>query len=216
MDILVEGTGKISIRPNNVKLSFEFNTKDNTYEETLKNGVKNTEVYIALLEKIGFDKTEIKTRAFKISENKIYNEEKKKYVADGFIYTQNAILEFDYDMAKLSEFMEITSKAVNAPSYQIYFGVKDDKKLEERLLANAYKDAEFQANAIAKACAEFKTLTCKKVSFKSFDENFISRTSFDAIEKMSYSRSISESIQNIFVPEDIQVQKTIYCIFEAN
>ncbi len=217
MDIIVQGTGEITVKPNKITLLFDFRTKDKIYKNVLKNGVENVETYLNLLIKLGFSKEQVKTRSFKVSEDRIYNEKTRKYISDGFLYTQNARLEFDYDMDKLSELMEKTSKISNPPSYKIDFSVKDDKKLEEELLANAYKEAEFQAKAIAKACGKTKTITCKKVSFEPFDEKLNSETRYEGMAKMaaSFDRSVSESVQHIFIPEDIKAKTTIYCLFEV-
>ena len=215
MEIIVKGIGEINVKPNLIKLTFNFNLKEKSYDGAIKNGIKNVESYILLLTKLGFNKEDIKTNSFRLSENKEYNEKTRTYVSNGYLYYQCVNLEFDYDMSKLSEIIDKTSKLNNGPSYTINFTIKDDKKLEEELLDDAYKNAEFQAKAIAKSCGKDKTLNCKKISFQPFDESFYSQTSFDRIKMADYGSSIGESLQNVFVPENIQVQKEIYCLFEA-
>lgn len=215
MEIIVKGIGEINVKPNLIKLTFNFNLKEKSYDGAIKNGIKNVESYILLLTKLGFNKEDIKTNSFRLSENKEYNEKTRTYVSNGYLYYQCVNLEFDYDMSKLSEIIDKTSKLNNGPSYTINFTIKDDKKLEEELLDDAYKNAEFQAKAIAKSCGKDKTLNCKKISFQPFDESFYSPTSFDRIKMADYDSSIGESLQNVFVPENIQVQKEIYCLFEA-
>ena len=215
MEIIVKGIGEINVKPNLIKLTFNFNLKEKSYDGAIKNGIKNVESYILLLTKLGFNKEDIKTNSFRLSENKEYNEKTRTYVSNGYLYYQCVNLEFDYDMSKLSEIIDKTSKFNNGPSYTINFTIKNDKKLEEELLDDAYKNAEFQAKAIAKSCGKDKTLNCKKISFQPFDESFYSPTSFDRIKMADYDSSIGESLQNVFVPENIQVQKEIYCLFEA-
>lgn len=213
MDIIVEGNGQKDFKPNQVVLSFTFETKDSCYEKALEKGVFNVNEYCKVLYDLGFKKGELKTRSFRVSENRRYDNDKKIYVNEGFIYTQNATLKFDYDMDKLSELMEITSKFKSAPRYTINFNVKENKKVQEDVLALAYKDAKFQAEAIAKASGN-ELKECLEISFEPFDTKTYSPTRCEG-EMMSKCSigSIRENITNTFVPEDITLSATIHCHF---
>ena len=217
MDIIVQGTGIKNYTPNEITLSFDFKTVDSTYEKALELGVKNVETYIELLLSLGFKKEDFKTRSFRVAEEKHYDESTRTYVFDGYAYTQNAKLKFDYDMKKLSTLMELTSKEKNPPIYRINFNIKDDKSIEEEMLSLAYKNAEFQAQAIAKASG-VKIVGCKKISFEPFTPDSYSPSIYnDSIMSKSKccSASTRESIMNVFVPEDVVLDKTIFCQFIA-
>lgn len=217
MDIMVQGVGTKSFTPNLIVVSFSFRTLKKDYESALAEGVKNVENYLELLKKLGFDKKDVKTLSFRVAENRVYNESTRKYDQDGFIFTQNAELKFDYDMKRMSKLMEETSKLKNAPSCNLDFSIKDSKQAEEDLIELAYKEAEFQAKAIAKASG--KTLKeCVKVSFKPFEAEITSRSRYDAdyaCKAKMCASSAAESIQNIFVPEDVELSHSLYCLFVA-
>lgn len=217
MDIIVEGSGELFFKPNQIELSYSFQTKDKDYDNVLENGVKNVKDYIKLLEKLGFKKEDVKTRSFRVSEDKKYDETTRKYFSDGFVFNQDSTLKFDYDMERLSKLMEETSKLNNPPIYRIKFGVKDNKSVEEEVLALAYKDAEINAKAIAKASGK-QVIDCKKVSFEPFTEDYYSRSSYGGIgnaKACCEKASASQMIQEVFVPEDVEVCKVIYCLFVA-
>lgn len=219
MNIIVEGIGSKSFKPDQISLDFDFKTREDTYDLALEKGVKSVEKYINLLTEMGFSKEQLKTRSFRVSEERYYNEDKRKYESDGYAYYQNARLEFDYDMERLSALMEVTSQQLNPPIYRIYFNIKDTKKSHEEVLTLAYNDALLNANIIAKASGT-KVVGCKKTSFQPFDgENgYNSTTMYDAsvMTKSKYcSESTRESIQNIIIPEDVTVQTNIYCEFIA-
>lgn len=219
MEIIVKGEAEKNFKPNLIKINFEFRVKAIDYDKVLENGVKDVENYINLLQKFGFNKQDIKTRNLRITEDSVYDNELKKYVKVGYVFNQNLNLEFDYDIKRMSSIMEETSKLKNAPTYHVNFAIKEDKKVEEELLALAYKDAEFQANAIAKASN--KTLkSCAKVSFQPFESSLTSQTNY-GLAKMAYNDGIakssaSETIQKIFVPEDVVADMELYTIWIAD
>ena len=99
--------------------------------------------------------------------------------------------------------------------YKLYFEIKENDLLKEQVLDLAYKDALFQANLIAKS-AGCKIKECRKVSFKPFDDQMFSNSILDTGTRLAktYS-SIQDNILNTFVPEDINVEKIVYCLFVA-
>ena len=82
MNIIVKGYGKITKQPDMVLLSFDFQTKKRTYEQALSEGVANVEKYFELLKKLNFDTKKVKTKSFKVSEARVYDDKVKKYVFD--------------------------------------------------------------------------------------------------------------------------------------
>jgi len=220
MDIIVAGLGEKKFKPDEITLNFDFKTVEKTYEEALEKGVANVDSYLNLLTSMGFKKEEVKTRSFRVSEERHYDDNTRKYIIDGFSYTQNAKLVFDYDMKKLSKLMEETSKANNPPIYRINFNIKDERLAQEELLSLAYENALFQANAIAKASGT-KIICCKKTSFQPFEggESYSYSPSVCDGAVMAKAKCCSNStrdtIQNIFVPEDVSLDVAIFCQFLA-
>ncbi len=215
MEISVKGIGTKTLKPNQVTLNFVFKIKNKSYNSALESGTFIIKDYIALLEKLNFKKDSLKTQSFNVSENQIYDEKTHKYIKDGFWnFTQNSSLQFNYDLDKLAKLMQETSKINNPPSYTINFTMKNDKKIREELLDLAFKDAEFQAEAIAKSNKK-ELKECVKVSFEPFDLNFHSSTEAQniAICKMNASEDLSKTITNIFVPKDIEISTSIYCLW---
>lgn len=216
MDIVVMGKGKLNFKPDQIVINFDFNAKEKTYEQVLKQGTAGVEKYLNLLLSLGFKKEDFKTRSFRVSEKREYDNMKHIYVSNGFVFNQSAKIKFDYDMEKLSKLMEKTSVFDDAPAYRIDFAIKDEKSAEEELLKLAYKDAEMQAKFIASASGK-EVKDCVKVSFEPFDEKLTSESRLGSNEMMycakASARAVSESIQTVFVPEDVVVEKEIYCLF---
>lgn len=217
MDIMVEGIASRFFKPDRVRLDINFYTKRNTYQEALNNGTENVEIFIKeVIETLDISKEELKTRSFTVSEVTKYDYDKKENIKDGFSYSQFATLRIDYDLKKISEFMEKVSKLKNPPMYRINFEVKNEEKAKSLVIADAYSKAEEKAKMIALAAGK-KLKECVKVDFRPFEEKVISNTnlgSFFKAEK-SLQKSVSETIQNVFTPEDVKVSEALYCLWIA-
>lgn len=217
MEIVVRGRGAEYFTPNEVTLSIDFKTKSVTYEEVLKEGVKNVQLFVEeILIKNNFTKEDMKTRNFVIREEREYNENIKKYEFVGYSFSQSASLKFDYNKELIADMMVSISKLDNAPMCQISFGVKDEKECRRNILTIAYKDAENQARAIADASG--KTLKyCQKVDFNPSEMSYYSPTRFnsDVIYSSKSSYSATQAIINTFTPEDIELTEVLYCLWIA-
>ena len=212
MKIIVEGKGIDYFTPNEVIIRFNFKKISKEYDKVLGEGTKEVETFIDnILVKLGFVKEDLKTKNFVIREETKYNELTRKYEFDGYSYNQNAILKFDYNMNLVVEIMNLISKLDNPPSYQINFGLKDERKIRKQLLSLAYKDALEQAIAISEAAGK-KIKECISTSFKSNNYEYLSSSNLN--NEMLYSKSMDggiSNISNVFTPEDIEINEVLYC-----
>lgn len=215
MEIIVQGRASEYFTPNEVILNINFVTKGDSYEEVLRNGIENVQVFVeSLLLKNGFMKEDMKTSSFVVKEDTKYNKVTGEYESDGYSYNQSAILRFDYDKELLANMMISISKLDNAPSYRVNFGVKDEKECRKNLLTLAYKDALEQAQTIALAAG--KTLKCcQKVDFKPFRGDCISISGIDSQSMFNEDVRFlkTEAIVNTFTPEDIELSEVLYCLW---
>lgn len=230
MDIIVEGVGKKFYTPDEVEINLDFYTRADSYEGALENGTKNVEIFITdVLEKMNFNKEIMKTRSFRVYEEKQYDYDKKIYIKLGYAYTQQANIKFDYSMNTIAEFMDMVSKLENPPKYHLVFNVKDIKKCKDEVLAEAYNKAKDKAETIAKAAGK-ELKECVKTDFRPFEERVISRSSLNSqdmyMEKemsidgakfgMAKRTGVQETIQTIFTPEDVEITETLYCLWITN
>lgn len=230
MDIIVEGVGKKFYTPDEVEINLDFYTRADSYESALENGTKNVEIFINdVLEKMNFNKEIMKTRSFRVYEEKQYDYDKKIYIKLGYAYTQQANIKFDYSMNTIAEFMDMVSKLENPPKYHLVFNVKDIKKCKDEVLAEAYNKAKNKAETIAKAAGK-ELKECVKTDFRPFEERVISRSSLNSqdmyMEKemsidgakfgMAKRTGVQETIQTIFTPEDVEITETLYCLWITN
>lgn len=230
MDIIVEGVGKKFYTPDEVEINLDFYTRADSYESALENGTKNVDIFINdVLEKMNFNKEIMKTRSFRVYEEKQYDYDKKIYIKLGYAYTQQANIKFDYSMNTIAEFMDMVSKLENPPKYHLVFNVKDIKKCKDEVLAEAYNKAKEKAETIAKTAGK-ELKECVKTDFRPFEERVVSRSSLNSqdmyMEKemsmdgakfgMAKRTGVQETIQTIFTPEDIEIKETLYCLWVTN
>lgn len=230
MDIIVEGIGKKFYTPDEVEINLDFYTRADSYEGALEKGTKNVELFINdILEKMNFNKEIMKTRSFRVYEEKQYDYDKRIYIKLGYAYTQQANIKFDYSMNTIAEFMDRVSKLENPPKYHLAFNVKDIKKCKDEVLSEAYNKAKDKAETIAKAAGK-ELKECVKTDFRPFEERVISRSSLNSqdmyMEKemsidgakfgMAKRTGVQETIQTIFTPEDVEIIETLYCLWITN
>lgn len=230
MDITVEGIGKKVYTPDEVEINLNFYTRADSYESALEKGIGNVKLFINdILEKMNFNKEIMKTRNFRVYEEKKYDYDKKIYIKLGYAYTQQANIKFDYSMNTIAEFMDMVSRLKNPPKYQLAFNIKDIKKCKDEVLSEAYNKAKDKAEIIAKAAGK-ELKECVKTDFRPFEESVISRSSLNSQDMymgkgrstngvrygMDEGTGVQETIQTIFTPEDVEITETLYCLWITN
>ena len=216
MEIYVEGRAEKQFKPDEVRMNFTFRKTANTYQKALENGCEDVERFIEFVETLGFDKKDCKTKSFSVRENSVYDEKTRSYKKEGYIFTQEMSLVYNYDVKKFAEVLEELSNEKNAPSCRIVFGLKDRRKAERALYEACVNDAKEQAETIAKASG-LKLAKCEKISCEPINASFESSTNFENARMMGKASCLSarESIQNTFVPEDIIVSNSLYVVWRA-
>lgn len=213
MEILVKGEMLKTFKPDQIEINYTFNYKGQSYEKIIELGTKAIENYVNLLERLNIKRQDFKTTFFRVEEDKVYNENLKTYELKGYKYVYGAKLTLKYDMKKLEEIILNTAKFGDFVSYRLNFALKDRNAADSELLAGAYKNAKIQADSIAKV-AGLQISKCLKTSFQPLERDFYSRNAYES-SRASVQFAKSADFQNIFIPEDIEVEREIYCVFLA-
>lgn len=217
MEICVQGNGKEYFSPNEIILKIKFSIMAKSYKEVLRRGTDMVQQFLnEIVLKNNFNKDDMKTETFIIREEYRYDNLTQKNVFEGFIYEQYAYIKFDYDKDRLSQMMIGISNLDNAPQCQINFGLKNENQCRKIVLAKAYKDASDKASAIA-ASANKTLKQCIKVECKPFENVYISNARLDSSVFYNEESDIqySNSINDIFTPEDIEIKESLHCLWIA-
>lgn len=216
MEIIVEGKAEEYFTPDEAILNINFTTKGYSYEEVLREGIKNVQRFVEkIVLKNNFRKEEMKTRNFVIREDTKYNKVTGEYDPDGYSFNQTASLKFDYNKELIANMIILLSKLDNAPNCQISFGIKDENDCRKSLLASAYQDALKKARDIADAAGK-KLKDCEKVDFKPFSTDFISQAMLSTrLFEEEDCYEATDNFMNTFTPEDIKLEESLYCLWIA-
>lgn len=213
MDIMVKGVGEKSYLPDLVVLRLTFKQKTETYDGAMEKGLFSVQRFVDEVLKLnGFAVEDLKSQHLSVSEDRHYDESTRTYVKDGFVFQQEAKLEFDYNKEKLAVMMETIAKMIDAPLGQVTFEIKDKKKAQEETYTLAYRDAENQARIIAKAAS--KTLKyCKLVDTEWERHDYASSGRFMAkmMSDEMMDTGMAEMMVNTFTPEDVTLSQTLAC-----
>lgn len=235
MQIFVSGEAKKAFAPDQIIASADFSFHAKTYQEALADGVKRVQSYIqAITENTDFAPEDFRTTAYTIREHFIVNRieaktaedlDKKleKRISDGFYFTQNLSITFDYDRERLAKLMTLSSRLHDAPALHFYFGLKDPESKRRELIGLAYEAAHLKAEALATA-ANKNLRDCVRVDI---DQTANGRSSYatgaafrGADTAMLRSNDDFENtlkaIDETFKPDNITLSKRIDCVWETS
>lgn len=229
MQIFVSGSARKEFTPDQVVASATFSYHAGTYQEALDGGVRKVKDFInTIIDNTDLEVNDFKTRTYSIREHFITNRieaksvedlDKKleKRVSDGFYFSQNISIVFDYDRERLAKLMTVSSRTPSAPMLYFRFELKDVEAKRKELISIAYADALSKAEALAVA-ANKNLRDCVRVDI---DGNAPRETGLmmRGAAKFSQDGDFKETLQNIdetFKPENIELTKSISCVWETS
>ena len=126
--IRVTGKGKISVKPDLIRLILTLEDKRKTYEETLEQSTLQIEMLKDCFEKLGFNRTDLKTLNFNINtEYESYQDMVKSWKRKftGYKFVHNMKIEFEADNKRLGQVLYALAHAPIQPEFRINYTIKD-------------------------------------------------------------------------------------------
>ena len=212
--IKVTGKGKISVKPDLIRLLINLEDKRETYEETVEQSTLQLEMLRDCFAKLGFERADLKTINFNVNtEYESYQDEnrawKQKFIGYKFVHAM--MLEFDADNKRLGEVLYALAHAPVCPEFRINYTVKDMEAAKNKLLAKAVADSKEKAKVLAEAAGVALGDIVKidyswgELEIFSAPVEYSVRSASDA-EMDSYSMDIE--------PDDIDVTDTVTVVWE--
>lgn len=189
--IKVIGRAKGSFPPDSITVSLTLEAADRDYQKTLDIAAEKLEKLQSAAASAGFEKKELKTASFNVTDEHEYVQtetggNKRQFI--GYKCSHRLSLEFDMDMERLGKVLAALSDCETDPEFHISFGVKDTDPLKKQLLAQAVGDAAEKAEILAKA-AGVKLKEISSISCGSINDNIVSPTYYD--QHVEALRSVS-------------------------
>ena len=152
--IKITGKGKLSVKPDIIRLNMTMEESYKEYEATLSQSSETTKILKELFVSLGFKKDDLKTRSFDIDTKyesyKAKDQSWKKRLI-GYTYTHHMLIELDADNKKLGKILYALAHSVITPEISIEYTVSDPEKHKDELLKNAIEDSKHKAEVLATA-----------------------------------------------------------------
>lgn len=211
----ITGKGKISVKPDRIRLNMTMEESYKEYEVTLSQSSDTTKILKELFVSLGFKKDDLKTRNFDIDTKyesyKAKDQSWKKRLI-GYTYTHHMLIEFDADNKKLGEILYALAHSVITPEISIEYTVSDPEKHKDELLKNAIEDSKHKAEVLANA-ANVKLGDIVTIDYSWGEINFVSEPiqnfAFASAEQTRDSTGYDIDIE----ADDIDVTDTVTVIW---
>lgn len=152
--IRVKGKGKISMKPDTIRITIKAEGLCWNYDETIEQSTQDMRILRDALKNAGLDPKNLKTTYFSIdSKYESYhdknNDYKEKFV--GYEYEHRTYIEFENDNKILGKVLYELAHCDVKVKFDINYTVKDKEKVKNDLLEKAVEDSTTKANVLAKA-----------------------------------------------------------------
>ena len=152
--IRVKGKGKISVKPDTIKITIKAEGLRWNYDETIEQSTQDTRILRDALKNAGLDPKNLKTTYFSIdSKYESYRDKnddyKEKFV--GYEYEHRTYIKFENDNKILGKVLYELAHCDVKVKFDINYTVKDKEKVKNDLLEKAVEDSTTKAKVLAKA-----------------------------------------------------------------
>lgn len=216
--IKVTGKGKLSVKPDLIRLVMGLEGIFKDYDETLERSLKQIEEIKDIFEGLGFERSDIKTLSFNIdTEYESYQAEdktwKKRFI--GYRFHHSVKVEFDMDNKRLGRILYSLVHADECPEFNIFYTVKDAEKAKDELIQNALKDSIRKAELISIG-AGVKLGDIISIDYSFNERDIVSKPIKRMMETetlMLKKSAASDSYDMDIEPEDIDLSDTLTVIW---
>lgn len=211
--IRVKGKGKISVKPDMIRLDIIANEVCKEYNEVIEKSALCIKKIKETVERAGLNDKELKTVKFDVdSKYESYRDKNGNYKSRlvGFQYTQKFYIEFPNDNSQLGKILyELSHCDVNV-EFSIKHTFKDITAVKNELLAKAVQDSKIKAEILAKSSG----VTLVDIIHIDYSWGEIEIYS-EPIQKFCLAESTISEPYNIDIEaDDIDVQDTVTIVWE--
>ena len=214
--IKVTGKGKISVKPDTIRLTITQSALYPVYEEAIKDSADKKEFLNNELKGLGFEKSELKTLHYNVdSEYESYQDKNNNWKRrfSGYKYTHRMKLEFASDNALLGKVLSVVSHCPGEPEFSIQYTISDAESAKNELLAKAVEDSKIKANVLSTAAGvSLKEIMTIDYSWGEID--FVTRPVNELMMRSCIDSELAEESINFDIEaDDIDVTDTVTVVW---
>ena len=214
--IRVTGKGKVSVKPDMIRLLLNIEGVFKDYEKTLQQSADQAEQLRDCFEKLGFKGSDLKTLSFNIdTENERYNDRlggwKTKFV--GYKFRHAMKIEFESDNKLFGKVLYALAHCNVKTEFHIQYTIKDVESAKNKLLGRAVTDSKEKARVLSEA-AGVKLKDIINIDYSWGEIEFVTRPMNRAMT-LEASRVASTASYDINIEaDDIVVEDTVTVVWE--
>jgi uncharacterized protein YggE len=145
----VQGKGHVTTEPDMVTLSFDVESKERDYEESVRNLNMRAEDLRGSMSASGLDKARLKTTSFSVRVDTQYKDGQHLFV--GYVASHRLQVEMPLDKSLLNKVLSHVAQGHSGAEIRLAFSVKDRDTLRKKVLTRAVHVAKGNAETLAKA-----------------------------------------------------------------
>lgn len=217
--IRVTGKGVIKVKPDMTRITMTLEGLYQDYEETLRRSSEDTEILKDILEKQGFERTDVKTLSFNVdTKHESYQAKdrswKQRFV--GYEFRHILKVEFDSDNERLGKVLYALANAEQInPEFCLSYIVKDKEGSKNLLLGKAVEDAKAKAAVLTQAAdVALKQIQTIDYSWGEIDFEYRPMGSNMLMEKRCAEECDDDGYAMDIEPDNIEVSDTVTVVWE--
>lgn len=205
--IVVEGTGKVKSKPDEISLQFRLLSEDEKYEKAMEKSEKKYNQLALSLVNSKFNKEDLKTKKMQVLTKYDQQHDGKVYrqVFKGYEISYDLEIRFPLDLNRLNALLGEIAKNGSTPEFSVEFRVEDDKKVRHEALALAAEDAKERAETLAEAMG-VKLGHIKEIKTLYSEEGLGSKVLYPTMEMRSMDLD--------FTPQDVENVENVEITFQ--
>lgn len=213
--IKVTGKGKISVKPDMIRLTITQTALEPEYEKAIKESADKKEYLNNKLQELGFAKKDLKTLNYNVdTEYESYQDDdnswKRRFT--GYRYNHSMKLEFPSDNERLGKVLMILSSCPGQPEFSIHYTISDPESAKNELLAKAVEDSKNKAEVLSKAAGvSLKEIITIDYSWGEID--FVTRPVDDLALRCMEAQPAAKCMSLDIEPDDIDVTDTVTVVW---
>lgn len=218
--IRVTGKGKISVKPDMIRLIIVQSSVEKTYEGAILESADKKGNLTEYLTGLGFKKEDLKTLLFNIeTEYESYQAKDKTWKRRlvGYRYMHRMKFEFPADNEILGKVLRALSHCPGEPEFTIQYTISDPESAKNELLAKAIEDSKMKANVLSRA-AEVELKEIQNIDYSWGEIDFVTKPVNNLMLKESRAVEMVNAVEaegyNIDIEADnIDVTDTVTVVW---
>ena len=216
--IKVTGKGNLKVKPDVTRITITLEGQNKEYDKILEQSSKDTEALKDILEKQGFDRSDVKTLMFNVDTRYESYQTRDKSWRERFVgyeFKHVVKVEFPSDNTRLGKILFALANAIAIhPDFRISYTVKDKEASKNELLGKAIADAKAKAVVLTSAAGvTLKDIKTIDYSWGEIEFEY-SPMRGDMLCKAAMLEEDCGSFAMDIEPDDIEVSDTVTVVWE--